>query len=1104
MEHKEQIYSKLENFIKKFYKNELLKGLIFFFSIGLLYFLFTILLEHFLWLGFSGRAILFWLFISVEIILLSRFILFPIFKLFKLQKGIDYNEASKIIGNHFSSINDKLLNFLQLSTSENQSELALASIDQKAISLKPFKFNNAVNFKSNVKHLPWLIIPVLFFSFFVLSGNTNLLSESLERVVRYNKDFIKPAPFYFKILNNNLNVEQGTDFILKVNSVGNIIPDNAKVSINNETYFLQKTAPGVFEYTFSNIQVSTSFYIQANNISSKDYTLSIIKVPLISNFEMVLNFPSHTKKSQEIVTGNGNAIVPEGTTVTWKIKAENTSAINWTNLTTNSKFALVDNYFVLSKRISNNIDYQVLTSNKLLKNYEKLNYQINVVKDQFPSIVITEAPKEANIPQNTFVGQLSDDYGLLKLQIVYYNQNNETNTKKVLLPIKSDLFDQFAFSFPGNLKVEEGVEYKYYFEVFDNDVVNGYKSSKSALFSNRITTQEELKEKQLKDQNAIINSLEKSILNQDKQLSELEKLQKLGKEKNELDFKDKQKINNFIERQKAQENMMKEFSKKLEKNLSEFQPEKKDDYKDELQERLSNFDKESDKNKKLLEELQRLTEKLNQTEIKDKLDKLNQKFKTQTKNLEQLVELTKRFYVEQKASELSDKLSKLSEKQEKLSNAKDENTLSKQEEINKNFKDIQEELKDLEKENNNLKKPLDIPSDKEKEENINSDLNKASEELKNNSKDKAQPKQKGAAQKMKQLSAKMEQNISGAQTDQLQEDIVMLRQILDNLLAYSFSQENVMNQFKSLKKGAPSYNKNLIIQHDLKQQFKHIDDSIFALSLRNPKVADFITEEVGNVHYNLDKAIDDLSQAVVFRGVSHQQYAVSSANKLADFLTNLLNNMQMSMSMCGSGAGNPKPGSGQGEKQLPDIIKKQDGLAKKMEEGIKEGEKPGNSKEGSKPGESKPGKGESGDGKSADGEQNAKELMEIYKEQNRLRQQLQDALQKEGLTPGEKKLLDQIKDVEKQILNKGFKNEVLQKMLNIKHELLKLENALQQQGEDEKRKSDTNLKNYNNAVLEENKDLKEFLNSIEILNRQTLPLRPVFNNKVQTYFKSND
>jgi hypothetical protein len=70
--------------------------------------------------------------------------------------------------------------------------------------------------------------------------------------------------------------------------------------------------------------------------------------------------------------------------------------------------------------------------------------------------------------------------------------------------------------------------YEYYFEVFDNDARNGFKSSKTPVFSNRIVTDEEKKEL-LQQQNDNINSLENSLKNQDKQLSEIDKLQRQGK-----------------------------------------------------------------------------------------------------------------------------------------------------------------------------------------------------------------------------------------------------------------------------------------------------------------------------------------------------------------------------------------------------------------------------------------------------------------------------------------------------------------------------------------------------------------------------------------------
>ena len=43
----EKIERKLEGFIKKYYTNELLKGVILFFAFGVLYFLLTLLIEYY-------------------------------------------------------------------------------------------------------------------------------------------------------------------------------------------------------------------------------------------------------------------------------------------------------------------------------------------------------------------------------------------------------------------------------------------------------------------------------------------------------------------------------------------------------------------------------------------------------------------------------------------------------------------------------------------------------------------------------------------------------------------------------------------------------------------------------------------------------------------------------------------------------------------------------------------------------------------------------------------------------------------------------------------------------------------------------------------------
>lgn len=1126
MENSNNIYLKLEQFIKKYYTNELLRGSIFFIGIGLLYFLITLSIEYFFWLKPNSRTLLFWTFIVVELFLLLRFILFPISKLFKLQNGINYDDASKIIGNHFSEVGDKLTNFLQLSQDSNSSELLLASIDQKAKTLQPIPFVKAINFSKNKKYAPIALIPLLFFAFFYITGYSNFISQSLNRVVHYKQQFLPPAPFEFQVVNSNLQTEQNQDFVLKVKTVGKVVPENTMIFIGEESYFMETTKPGEFQFVIAKPKANLEFHLEANAVVSNDYELNVVTVPTIANFEMVLNFPSYLNKKAEVIKGTGNAVVPEGTKVTWRMNTVATQKVEWQNEAAKYSFSKNENQFSLSKSIIQNINYQIVTSNSKIQNYEKLNYQITVVKDQFPAISVGNAPDSLKIDKSFLLGQVSDDYGLSKLQVVYYPKDKPTSAKKATIAVKRDVYDQFVFAFPSNLPVEEGVSYEYYFEIFDNDAFHNYKSTKSSVFSNRIATQSEKEDQLLQQQNDNINAMEKSLKTQDKQLNEMEKLQKMGKEKDNLEFKEQQKVEDFLNKQKQQDELMKNFAEKMKENLDKVKTEKKDEVKELLKDRLDKVEKDLEKNNKLLEELQKLNEKLQKEELFDKMDKLKQQSKNQTKSLQQLVELTKKYYVEKKAEQIADKLDKLSEKQDKLAEDDKENSAEKQNEINKEFDKIQEELKELEKDNKELKAPVDLPNTDDKEKSIDEDLKKASDQLQKKSKEGAKPKQKSASKKMKQMSQDMQSSMEMGEQEQMEEDVAMLRQILDNLLAYSFSQESVMGQFKGLKRGSPSFNKNLKIQQDLKQEFKHVDDSLFALSLRNPKLSEGVTAEVGNVQYNIEKSLETLAEADVFKGVSYQQFAISASNKLADMLASLLNNMQMSMQMSGSGKGKGKPSPGKGsggESQLPDIIKKQGDLEKKMKDGMKPGDKPGN-KPGQKPGE-KPGDGKEGgkdgkgtqgkDGKSGsgssgqgdsdgengqDGEGDAKAIMEIYKEQQQLRESLQKELDKQGIGNQGKSALEQMKQIEKQLLNKGFNNEVLQKILNVKYELLKLEKAVQQQGEEKKRQAETSKKDFTNTATALPARLQEYINSVEILNRQTLPLRSNYNQKVQEYF----
>ena len=136
------------------------------------------------------------------------------------------------------------------------------------------------------------------------------------------------------------------------------------------------------------------------------------------------------------------------------------------------------------------------------------------------------------------------------------------------------------------------------------------------------------------------------------------------------------------------------------------------------------------------------------------------------------------------------------------------------------------------------------------------------------------------------------------------------------------------------------------------------------------------------------------------------------------------------------------------------------------------------------------------------------ELFKIYQQQQELRQALEEQLNKEGKFGkggNGDKLVKQMEDIKLELLNKGFNNRTLQKMMQLKHQLLKLDKASFKQGEDNKRESESNTNEFNNNSNNQIPTAKQYFNTTEILNRQTLPLQQIYKEKVQEYFKqSND
>ncbi|MEO0571725.1 MAG: hypothetical protein AAF039_08470 [Bacteroidota bacterium] len=1141
----EQILVKLESFSKKYYTKLLVKGILLFLSLGLLLFLAVTGAEFLLWLPPSIRLFLFFGFLLLLLVLAYQYIVVPLFYLFKVKKGINEKQASKLIGKHFPKVGDRLLNLLELSENPQRSDLLLAAIEQRSYELEPLPFSEAVNLKESLRYGRYLIIPALIIAAVWVSGSIADFFGSYNRVVNYDIAYEPPAPFQFVLQNEKLSVLEDSALKISVLTMGETIPESVSMEMEDGLMLMRNKGGGVHEFILQPPITDFGFRFMANEVVSRTYEVESIKVPAITDFSLHIDFPEYLKQGTKEVSGTGNITVPEGSRVTWFLEGVNTSKIQFITTDTIVSFDQEEEGFRYSKQFFNAVEYELATSNDKVNQYERLGYRLNVVKDVSPEIRVEQLQDSLRPNELYFSGAASDDHKVTRVDMVYYvtESPNDKNRLELLQPNAN--VAQFYYTFPSGIPVQKGRDYEFYFEVRDNDGLRGGKTARSRIFNTTVLEDKELKNRSLRNKETIIKNLEKGLDNLEEQNDALKEINTEQKQEGNLEYQDKERIKQFLNKQRREEELMEKFSRELKDNLQE--EEGNDERNQLLQERLERQELEAKKNQRLLEQLEEVADKIEKAELKERLEELAKSQSAGKRNLEQLLELTKRYYVTEKASQLGQKLEVLSEQQRALSEKElEKDALKKeQEKLNTDFQKISKELDELKGDNRSLRKPMDLDYNKNQQESIQNDQEEALEEINKNQEkenpasesgqanqgqNRAAQKQKSAAQKMKELSEGLQESMSGAGGgSSVVEDAEMLRQILDNLITFSFKQEallEVVNQDVEIGE----FSSTVRQQKELRQLFEHVDDSLFALSLRRAELSEFVNEQITEVYYNVDKTLESVADNQIFQAASYQQYVLNASNSLADFLADILDNMQQSM-MSGQGQG-----QGQGF-QLPDIIKKQGALKEKMEGGSESGDKgkesegesgqegeegeqgengeqgdgqnegnAGQGRDGQEGGEGENGKsGKGQEGGSGEGmtEAQLREIYEIFQEQQTIRESLEEQLK--NIIDAEKrdlarKLVLQMEQFENELLENGITERTERRMNQIQHQLLKLENAALKQGEKKERESNTNKRDYGAPILTKPELLNPKNNELEILNRQALPLRPDYQNKVKEYF----
>ena len=1118
----QHLIQKLDQFIRKYYINELIKGSLISIGLLLISFIAFALLEYYYfnatYSSMSLRKGLYYSFLILSTITLGSLVFKPLLHYFSLGKVISHKQAAQIIGAHFQNVQDKLLNVIQLKEQSSVSETALleASINQKIQKLNPVPFASAINLKENKKHLRYALPPLLLLFFLLFSSN--IIEESAGRIINNNKDFERDALFSFKVEKEKMQVVQYTNFKLDVKIEGEALPDEVFVEFDNYKYKLDKKSPNQFSYTFVELRKDTRFNLYANGLRSKYFEIDVLEKPQISDFEIELDYPSYTGRRNEIIKGIGDLVVPVGTDINWLFNSINTHQLSIlfpgeTKATTTTQVGKQN--FNLRKKILKEGNYKIYLSNQELPEGDSVVYSMTLIPDLYPSIDVKSSSDSTNDKIVYFVGEASDDYGIKKLDFYYSIEREAQQLKEESIAMAINKGKQTTYDYILDVKMldlQAGDKLSYYFKVYDNDAVNGSKSAQTPLMYFKMPTVEELKKQESTNNSEIKTNLEDAIKKMKKLGEDVKNVQNRILQKKEMNWQDRRELEKLIkEREAIQEDIEKaknNFNENIEKQEEYQQVNEEVAKKQEMLQKL--FDElMNDEMKELFKEMEEMLNEMDQEKLKEQLDEIQMSEDEMEKELDRMLELFKKMEVEKQMEDAVNELDSLAKEQEELSKKTKENDKQKgeeqaqeqeklekeQEKINEKFDKIMEKVAEAKKKNEELESPMNMENEalEQQQQDAKESLENSSEQLQQQKNKKASKSQKNAAEKMKEMSKSMQDMMQMNQMEQMKEDVKSMRQLLENLVDMSFEQEQLIEDVNNTITNTPSYVGLVQNQDKLKDDFRHIEDSLHALSKRVYQIESFVSEKVTEVKKTLKNSVKTLEERQKRTAVVQQQYTMTGVNDLALMLNEAMDQMQQQMAqqmpgqqMCEKPGGN-RPGNGKGmgkdgkKPGMGGLRKMQEQLNKQlqqMKEQMKQGKMPG-----------------------------SKQFAQMAAKQAAIRKALQDAKNKKkekGKGGGKEiqDLMDKMDKIETDLVNKRLPNDLNKRQKDIMTRLLQAENAERERELDEKREAEK----PDDYIPKMPPSLEEYLkkrrSQVEMFKTVSPSLKPYYKNLVESYFRA--
>jgi hypothetical protein len=1090
------LIGKIEGFTRKYYLNRLIQGVLVGAVLWIVFYLLINGLEYFSWFPPKGRFVLFLFLLAGSGFVLVYHFLIPLVNLIRFRKKMSVEQASVLIGRFFPEIKDKLLNTIQLSnqlTDNADNALLAATIEQRSARLSPIRFTDAVDLRSNLKYLG-IFFGLLLLLILLMVFLPSFALQPTQRIVNYEQNYEKPLPYQVEIEQDEIETTQGKEVKFNIHVTGGRIPDAFYVKSELGQQLMTKASVNDFSYTFKNLYNDLTFNVVGGEYTSRPIHITVHPNPTLLSYRCEVRYPNYIHRNNETLEGKTRLFVPQGTNLTFSFITRDTEKVSVTRDSLITNLTATDDIFDYQFVAGQSTKFEVQVENAWNNTLEPLPFSVDVLPDAYPDIRV-ESFDEQLSTDVYFSGLVTDDYGFSKLTFnCKVKEPIEKNIVKVvpldLKQTRTSFFYQFNMD---SLGIMPGQNMEVYFEVWDNDGFHGPKSKRSETFTYYKPSEAALDSIADNTSEDIMERLEQKSQEADKLQDEIEKMLQDLLQKKDLDWSDKEKMKDLLERQQEIQDEWNKLQQEQE-NLSDFMKEHELGNEDLLkkQEQINKLFDEviPEEMRKMMEQIDKLLEEMPREQMQQMMQDIKKNNQSMQELLDRNLSLLEQLKMEKDLTDLANKLDKLGEELQKQNaenqnkEAGEEGDQKSAEEAKEEFDKMMDELDQLLEKNQDLQQPFNMEKDEEMEGSIEQDLDDAMQNEQSGQQQQSQQQKQSAGEKMQKMANNMMMQMQMEGMEQLAEDAHLMRILLENVVHASHEQEALMTEIGALRTDDPSLVDKIVRQKEIADNFNMVRDSLRSMAMRQPAVQNFVFDELHSIENQTENAMKQLNNLKLSQAARHQQTAMMSMNNLALMLAESLENMENSMDAMGMPMSScSRPKSGQGQKSMKNMQQMQQQMSEQLKQMQQQMEKQGQQQQNSM----------------------SEEFARMAAEQEMLRQGMQQMLNemKENGQIGDDGLNEIIKDMEKleeELVNKKINRQMIERSQRIESRMLESQKAQEKREQEEKRKSNEFKGSQFERKIDEYLYEQTLKKNQEFLRTNPIEYAPYYKDKINDYY----